>query len=199
MNIFIIIIAILLVLYLFFAGVQEHFQPLKETDGINLQVIIPKNMKLKDDRYMDFLQDLDFKFKEKLDELNVKQHTTNLPFKQKVLCDDRLNKQTQSEALDYAFSKQPNYSKSELTDKKILNTNDPQITFDFQKKYLKGEDLCVHKASSLCERSNPMYYLSETRTFPPRWIFKPYENMELPQHVDLNCFNRMYNCCKKKF
>jgi len=117
------------------------------------------NKTLKEDNYMIFLSNI----KEKL---NV----------------NKINKDTQSKAIDYAFSLQ-----TVSNDVGILNSGDPVI-------YNTKKDECINKANKLCERTDPKFYLQDAKYFPPRWI-GPYKNVDLPKHTDLNCFNKIYDCC----
>ena len=95
--------------------------------------------------------------------------------------------------------------KYDITNNTINNTiNDTNI-----KNYIKDYEIdtfiksknkdCLYKSNHLCELTNPMLYLSENKYFPPRWIFKPYSNVPLPKHIDLKCWNNMFNCCNKNF
>jgi hypothetical protein len=136
--------------------------PISETFQNALTDLTIQPDSIKDDKYMDFLSDINAK-----------------------LNDSKL-------ALDYAFDRQPPQSPQENIDREILNTKDTII--------FETDDVCRHKAVSLCTRTDPnMYITTGTVRFPPRWLLKPYANMSLPMHVDTPCYNRMYNCCKKKF
>lgn len=60
-------------------------------------------------------------------------------------------------------------------------------------------DNCLYKANYLSEVTNPMLYLTDTKQFPPPYIFKPFKNLELIKHTDLKRFSNMFSCCKNKF
>jgi hypothetical protein len=90
--------------------------------------------------------------------------------------------------VQYAFSKQPPQSPQEDIDRSILNTSDPELSHQ--------DDLCRHKAASLCTRTDPRMYLTAGNIrFPPRWT-GPYKDATLPMNIDVNCYNHIYNCCK---
>lgn len=72
----------------------------------------------------------------------------------------------------------------------ILNTKDPIL--------FKKQDHCLIKADKLCQRTDPMLYLPNRTYFPFRWI-GPYKNTPLIKHTNLNCYNKMYNCCQSGF
>ena len=72
----------------------------------------------------------------------------------------------------------------------ILNTKDPIL--------FKKQDHCLIKADKLCQRTDPMLYLPDRTYFPFRWI-GPYKNTPLIKNTNLNCFNKMYNCCQSGF
>jgi len=147
--------------------------------------------KPKDDVYMTFLGNLNDSYNKHLKEISK---DSNSPIRQKALCNDRIRKQVQSKALNEAFDKVPdmNVSESELFDKEIPQYS--KIPFILEKK---TERQCSNKASTLCELTEPMLYMSQNTRFPPRWIFKPYKSVALPKHTNLKCWDNMLNCCKK--
>lgn len=133
---------------------------------------------LKSDLYMNFLGDL---------KISLKKNMTNK--KQKMLCNDKVRIKVQTNALNEAFKKIPlNTFKSPVFDKTLnkLNFIDNSIND------------CVYKANHISEFTNPMFYLSDTITFPPRWLIKTYDNIPLPKHTNLKQWSNMYNCCKIK-
>ena len=150
------------------------------------------NYPIKDDYYMNFMGDLNDSFNKYLKEVN---HNSKSPIKQRALCDDRIRIKVQTNALKDAFQKVPQKEidkESELFDKNI-----PKISkIDFK---VDENRTCSNKSSHLCERTNPMLYMSQNPYFPPRWIFKPYKNIPLPKHTDLKCWNNMNNCCNAYF
>lgn len=147
--------------------------------------------KPKEDIYMTFLGNLNDSYNKHLNEVSK---DSNSPIRQKALCDDRLRRQVQSKALDEAFDKVPdmNIDESELFDKNI--PKESTIPFELTKKTARQ---CPNKASTLCELTEPMLYMSQNTSFPPRWIFKPYRDVNLPKHTNLKCWDNMLNCCKK--
>ena len=124
--------------------------------------------KPKDDAYMDFLSDLNSSFKENLDKATDLNGQIT-PIKQKVLCNDTIRKDIEIKSLKMAFDK--------------IGT---------------GKADCAYKSNHLCELTNPMLYLTETKNFPPRWIFKPYAKVALPKYTYLKCWNNLMNCCQTK-
>ena len=155
----ILIICLLLCLYMKY-DTGEHF-----TQDPNAKYLIQEN--LKKDKYMEFLSDVNVKFKS-------------------------TNSADPNSALGYAFSKQPSQSLQEDIDRKILNTNElAEIGVD-------TDDICRHKAASLCTRTDPRMYISDDGIrFPPRWLIKTYANQVLPMNIDVKCYNKMYSCCKR--
>lgn len=89
--------------------------------------------------------------------------------KQKLLCNYKIRKDIENKAVDKSFSKlnEPNYNN------------------------------CIDKATYLCEFTKPEMYLSDNKYFQPRWTFKPYKDQAIPKATDLNCWNRIHDCCYK--
>lgn len=142
----------------------------------------------KDDVYMNFLGSLNDSFKEHLKEISK---DSNSPIRQKALCDDRIRKEVQSKALIDAFKQIQ--EKDIDKDSTLFDTNVPKM---FKSSSNRS---CANKVSQLCERTEPMLYMSQNTSFPPRWIFKPYKDVALPKHTDLKCWSNMLNCCKTNF
>lgn len=104
------------------------------------------------------------------------EYKARMPMDSKVFrgtCNDNLNKKMQSDALKTVFTKR---------------LEDGNATFK--------KDPCIGIASQLCEFTHPNLYLSESH-MPPRWLIKSYQGTPLPKHVNLNCFQSNYNCCKQ--
>ena len=142
----------------------------------NTNYLISKDIVVKDDKYVDFLSDINSKYIEK----------------EAMIINNRDVVIARNSALDFAFGRQPDQSPQEQLDQAILNPHDPALTTQ--------TDVCQHRAASLCTRTDPnMYIASNVIRFPPRWIFPPYANMPLPMKIDINCYDEIYNCCKKKF
>jgi hypothetical protein len=180
---YIVIIGILFIIYLLNTSKETY---------INSQYNVQKlQYKPKEDVYMTFLGNLNDSYNKYLKEVNK---DSDSPILQKALCDDRIRKQVQSKALDDAFDKVPdmNINESVLFDKSI--PSESKIPFELVKKTARQ---CANKASTLCELTEPMLYMSQNTNFPPRWIFKPYKNVNLPKHTNLKCWDNMLNCCKK--
>ena len=132
----------------------------------------------KDSLLRDFLRDLN-------DNVNLQLSDTNID-----KCVE--NQKVSNESLRYAFTKIPSQSDTEIQTKNILNTKDPQLSFQ-----TSFNDDCVNKANNLCEITNPYFYLSESQTFPAKWI-GPYKDTQLPKGTNLTCFNKIYDCCKSQ-
>lgn len=164
------------------------------TSKIGHLKILLENKILKEDHYMDFLQNLNDSFNNELTKLNGN-NTSQSPFKQKALCNPNTNKKVLSKALTDAFNKESNdFNKVQLATINQLISKDPAIF-----KSQIDNDVCVRKADTLCQRTNPFNYINNAKnTFPPRWL-GPYKNVELPKETDPNCWNQMYSCCIKKF
>lgn len=95
---YLILVTVVLVLF-FLKTTTENFMPLNDTYKKDKLKYIPKEIP-----YSNFLIDLNNNFKKELDAIQPK---SPLPFKQKVLCDDKLNIQVQKNALNKAFDKVP--------------------------------------------------------------------------------------------
>lgn len=178
------LIIICIVLFLIFTSSKETYI----NSEYNQQLLQDKP---KEDVYMTFLGNLNDSYGKHLKEVSK---DSDSPIRQKALCDDRVRRQVQSKALDEAFDKVPdmNITDSDLFDKEI--PNDSKIPFLLSKKTTRQ---CPNKASTLCELTEPMLYMSQNTRFPPRWIFKPYKDVSLPKHTNLKCWDNMLNCCKK--
>lgn len=180
---YLLILGIILIFYLFNNSKENYIN-----SSYNRQML---QYKPKEDVYMTFLGNLNNAYNKYLNE--VSKDSTS-PIRQKTLCDDRIRRQVQSNALDEAFDKVPdmNIDESELFDKRI--PTESKIPFELTKKTARQ---CTNKASTLCELTDPMLYMSQNTSFPPRWIFKPYKDVNLPKHTNLKCWDNMLNCCKK--
>lgn len=169
------LVLIIIILFPFFCQ-KEYFVNDSSLSTINYyypysKYIIPVDFAVKSDNLLMFLSDVNSDLQE--GQTVSKVHTKN-------------------SALDYAFAKQPSDNPQALIDRSILNTAEPIID--------DTEDICQHKAATLCTRTDPrMYITSDHIDFPPRWIFPPYSKMLLPMNVNTNCYDEIYNCCKKKF
>lgn len=174
--------------FLFLYKGTEHFSLL----SLNEIKYKEKKIKgpLKQDLYMNFLGDLNNSFKTHIDKASINQ---NLPIKQKIMCDDNIKKELQTKALNDAFHKIPNDSK-EVFDSPVFDNKHNELDFVDSSK-----NKCLYKAHHISEYTDPMFYLSETKNFPPRWIFKPYKDIPLPKHTNLKQWSNMYNCCKNNF
>lgn len=74
----------------------------------------------------------------------------------------------------------------------IHNNVDNNIFINNQiKKTLNGKNNI-----ELSSQINPMFYLSDNIYFPPRFLFKPYKNVDLPKNVNLKLYNDLNNCSK---
>jgi hypothetical protein len=111
-----------------------------------------------------------------LDNLNVR-FKSNLPKTgpYRGTCDDKLNQTLQNKSLNDVFNSE-------------IKNNDLEESF--------RKDPCVAVSNYLCEFTDPNMYLSESQ-MPPRWIMKSLKDQPLPSHVDIHCFNRIYNCCRQ--
>lgn len=86
-------------------------------------------------------------------------------------CDDKINEQYELDAVKNAFqNEQPDVSHS-------------------------PKENCSIVANRICTFTNPSFHMAERTYSPPRWILKSYQTTSLPQHVNINCFNSMYDCC----
>lgn len=112
-----------------------------------------------------------------LDDLNVN-YKNKLPQTgpYRGTCDDKLNQVLQNKSLQEVFDNQ-------------INDNNLQDEFK--------RDPCIAVSSYLCQFTDPMMYLSESR-MPPRWAMRSLKDEPLPYHVDISCFNKTYNCCTAK-
>lgn len=177
--------------------IKEHFTQYEEPYKQQIISYTPK----KSD-YMEFLGNLNDSYHTYLQKYKK---DSKLPLPQKLLCDDKIKIQIQKSSLQDAFNK---INVNELMKKYNLDTTGTTGTTHI-KDYTKDYELdkfikpvnkdCLYKSNHLCELTNPMLYLSENKYFPPRWIFKPYKNTNLPKHIDLKCWNNMFNCCNKNF
>jgi hypothetical protein len=180
------ILIILFIVYILYTT-YESYENISDYDIYKLKY------KVKDDEYMNFLGNLNDSFKKYLQEATKGSST---PIRQKILCDDKIRQQVQSKALIDAFKtvKEKNIDyDSNLFDKNIPPYS--KIPFSIEDE----NQVCRNKASQLCERTDPLLYLSQNTNFPPRWLFKTYKNVPLPKHTDLKCWSNMLNCCKTNF
>jgi hypothetical protein len=145
---------------------------------------------IKEDLYMNFLEDLNDSFKKNIDKINTNKKS---PIKQISLCDNKVKIEIQRKALNQAFSKIPSDSK-EIFNSPVFDKSPSELDFIDNSK-----NKCLYKANHISEYTNPMFYLSQNIYFPPRWIFKPYKNIPLPKHTNLKQWTSMYNCCKGNF
>ena len=171
MNIYIIIIIIAFIWYI--KQTKEHFKPLSD-EFLNNKIKYP----IEDDRYMNFLIDLNDNFKKQI------KSSGGI----KSLCDIDVKNAVESKTLNDAFSKIPvNIPKSEMYEEKNQNNINSSL------------DSCVYQANNLSELTNPMLYLTSGHIyFPPRWLVKTYKNTPLPKNTDLKKWNSLYHCCKLK-
>lgn len=193
------IYVILICIFIYIVFLIQRKESFSNTNVINPNISYNEykhlkkiNYPVKEDVYMNFMGDLNQSFNKYLKEVSK---DSNSPIKQKALCDDRVRIKVQTDALKDAFKKVPQKDidkESELFDKNIPKSS----TIDFK---IDENRSCSNKASHLCERTNPMLYMSQNPRFPPRWIFKPYKNVQLPKHTDLKCWNNMNNCCNAHF
>lgn len=95
------IILILVTLFLILKTTTENFMSLNDTYKKNKLKYVPKEIP-----YSNFLIDLNNNFKKELDAIQPGGRNPH-PFKQKVLCDDKLNIQVQKNSLNKAFDKVP--------------------------------------------------------------------------------------------
>lgn len=142
---------------------------------------------LKKDIYMDFLGDLNNSFKVHLDNHN----DSNSPIKQKVMCNDKIKIDIQSSALKDAFNKVP--SDIDIFNSPVFDKSESKLDFKDNSK-----NQCLYKAQHISEYTNPMFYLSESIYFPPKWL-GPYKDIPLPKHTNLKQWSNMHNCCKLNF
>lgn len=178
-----------MIFYLIIVLVLLYLFTLQKETYINSEYKLQKlPYKTKDDVYMNFLGNVNDSFREYLKEISK---DSNSPIRQKALCDDRIRKEIQSKALIDAFKQIQ--EKDIDKDSTLFDTNVPKM-FN-----LSSDRSCGNKASQLCEKTEPMLYMSQNTSFPPRWIFKPYKDISLPKHTDLKCWSNMLNCCKTNF
>ena len=57
------------------------------------------------------------------------------------------------------------------------------------------KDSCVSKAISICEMTDPIMSLSQTR-YPPKWLIKSLKDQSPPSSTNLSCFESTYACCR---
>lgn len=96
----------------------------------------------------------------------------------------------ENKSLDEAFATVPGDGK-EIFASSLFVKEEPSIDF-----VDKSKNDCLYKANHISEYTNPMFYLSETKYFPPRWIVKTYKDIPLPKHTNLKQWQNMFNCCK---
>lgn len=143
----------------------------------NLKYTEPFKLIYKPDLYMNFLEDLNYSFKKNNKETKI--------------CDYKINREMQKKSLNETFEKVS--SNTDIFNSPVFSKDDKSIMFVKNKK-----DECVYKAQHISEYTNPMFYLSESKNFPPKWI-GPYKDVPLPKYIDLKQWSNMYNCCKNNF
>ncbi len=180
---------ILLIVFIYF--ISSSVETFKNQDDYNQYRTKILKITPKKDDYMEFLGNLRDSYDKYLKE---ETKNSNTPIRQKIMCDDRIRKRIMSQALNDAFDtvKPLSVEDSQLFDKNIPDISKVPFTLT-----QKTDRQCPNRSSTLCERTDPMLYMSQNTRFPPRWIFKPYKDIPLPKHTDLNCWNNMLNCCKK--
>jgi hypothetical protein len=100
-------------------------------------------------------------------------------------CDDNLNQKIQKQVLGDIFDTMDKTTKDIPHYKKEHSRTDPKRSYD-----------CVGMASHVCETTNPYFYLSESKHFPPPWTVATYKSLDYPTNTNLNCFNKNFDCCK---
>lgn len=165
----------------------EHFTLFNETE----------QKELKEDRYMNFLVDLNDNLQTELKRVN-KDDLTGLE-----VCNDKLANKLKTKVSDLTFKKVPlSLPQGHLLD--TQTTNDTVgIPFDPSEhiknldclSYREHSDSCLYKGITLSEQTNPFMYITSPNTrFPPRWE-GPYKNSELPHHINISRHKMLYNCC----
>jgi hypothetical protein len=172
---------------------KEHFIQYENPYKQNILSYTPK----KND-YMNFLGNVNDAYHKYLNKYKT---TSSTPLPQTLLCNDRIKLEIQKNALQDGFDKINVTNLLKKYDITNNNTEKEDSIKDYEiDTFIKSKNKdCLYKSNHLCELTNPMLYLSENKYFPPRWIFKPYANVPLPKHIDLKCWNNMFNCCNKNF
>jgi hypothetical protein len=185
-----IVIVILFTLIIFSKQTNkiEHFNLFNEIE----------QKEFKEDKYMNFLVNLNDNLQIKLKHIN-KDDKTGLK-----LCNDKVQNELKTKVSDLTFKKVPiSLPQGHLLDTQI--TNDTiGIPFDPSEhiknidcsSYREHSDSCLYKGITLSEQINPFMYITSPNTrFPARCIFKPYKNSELPHHINISRHKFLYNCC----
>jgi hypothetical protein len=89
-----------------------------------------------------------------------------------------------------------NKNEFDVCDNKIIKKVQKKALNEAFEKIQAKNTSCVYKAIHLSEFTNPMFYLADRTTFPPRWLVKTYKDIPLPKTVNLKQWTNMYNCCK---
>lgn len=168
-----IVIIVLFFVLIYYNSSIEHFTNF--TAFVNKK--LPENFIIKNDHYLDFVQNIK----------NNLNDTNEGPFK-------TVTSEAQKKALDIAFKLEPNENPIELATINALVDKSTPVLYNTSKN-----TSCVVKADNLCQHTNPYQFLVDTKnTFPPKWTKDSlYENVQLTKETNLNCWNRMYNCCKQ--
>lgn len=59
-----------------------------------------------------------------------------------------------------------------------------------------GKDVCLSHAYNLCEMTDPIMRISQTK-YPPKWLMNSSIGGDTPPtYNNLSCFESNYNCCK---
>ncbi len=139
----------------------------------NISNIIPYiQYKLKRNPYMDFLDDINSTYKNYLKQENLK-YITNIT---KIPLDNIIN----------------NLSQKDITENSTLFEKSRDLDF-----IIHQDTKCTNKANYICETTNPNFYLNQNSNFQPKSSFKPYSSIPLDKNINLNCWNTVYDCCKK--
>lgn len=183
----VVIIAALIVTTFNQINKTEHFTLFNETE----------QKELKEDRYMNFLVDLNDNLQTELKRVN-KNDKTGLE-----LCNDKIQNQVKTKVSDLTFKKVPlTVPQGHLLDTQTTN-NTIGLPFDPSEhiknldclNYREHSDSCLYKGITLSEQTNPFMYITSPNTrFPARWI-GPYKNAELPHHINISRHKMLYNCC----
>ncbi len=67
------------------------------------------------------------------------------------------------------------------------------------KELLLKNDECVNKAIYICKTPIKTSEEFTRRNFPEKQYIKPWKDISIPTYTSIDCYNKVYNCCKQRF
>jgi len=158
-----------------FSSVNVNFNEANDNILVNIDdFLLTQQTKLKEQRLLDFFDTINLQTKERI--------AASLPktaSKFNGYCKNmrHVNQSIQNDITKNAYDS--------------LLKSHPDLKNNFK------QDPCVAAANYICEFTDPLLYLSQTR-MPPRWLIKTLRDVDPPKNTYITCYNSIYDCCKRK-